>query len=418
MAKRIKILHIITDTDVGGAERMLEALIRHTDRNTFDPEVLSLLPVQGVGEVIREMGVPVDSAGMNSGLPSPARLRAVYRWIRRRRPAVVQTWMYHADLIGGLAARLAGVPVIWGIHQSNLSPEVNTRNTMLSARICRRLSFHVPHHIVCCSFASERTHSAFGYDAEKMRVIHNGFELPATGPASKGPLEPADKQGRELRRELGIRDEDFVIGMVARFDPQKDHATFIEAARRMLNSRQGLKTARGKGDAGITAESRRRSIHFLLCGENVEWENPDFAALFSSGRKGEPGRSFHLLGRRSDMDRVYGAMDILSTSSIGEGLPLVVGEAMARSVPCVVTDVGDSAYVVGDTGWVVPPSDPDALAARWRACTDINASEVRRMGTAARSRIEKVLNIETAVGSYHELYTDVYRTTYGEAAVE
>ncbi|MDZ7793203.1 MAG: glycosyltransferase [Spirochaetia bacterium] len=362
--------------------------IRHTDREKYEPEVLSLLPVQLVGKAIQQTGVPVASAEMNSSVPTPRSFWAVYQWIRRRKPAVVQTWMYHADVIGGVAARLAGVPVVWGIHQSNLDPAVNTRNTMVSAKLGRLLSSKLPEKIVCCSFASERTHTAFGYDSAKMQVIHNGFETPAVS------LNSMNVAGETLREELGIGHEEFVIGLVARFNPQKDHAAFLEAARRLHRTHQ------------------ERDIRFVLCGLHVEWQNPEFAALIPEGQHSNFGKSLHLLGRRSDMDRVYAAMDLLSTSSVGEGLPLVVGEAMARGVPCVVTDVGDSAYVVGETGWVVPPADPAALAARWEVCAEMGRRQLKGYGEMARRRIETELHIDTAVQKYHDLYTQIYERRY------
>jgi len=382
MPGKIRILHIITDTDIGGAERMLEKLLHYTDRSRFEPEVFSLLPIQSVGKSIQDLGIPVATADMGTGLPSLSQIIKVYKWVKERKPAVVQTWMYHADLIGGIAARLAGVPVIWGIHQSNLDPSVNSRNTLLSARIARRISHWLPYSIVCCSDASSKAHTAYGYEREKMHVIHNGFEIPASSPSV----------GRALRDELEIDHNAFVIGMVARYDRQKDHSTFIHAARLLFRS--------------------HRDVIFLLCGEDVEWKNSELKALIErEDDEGFPG-AFHLIGRRSDMEEVYAAMDILGTSSVGEGLPMVVGEAMARSIPCVVTDVGDSAYVVGNTGIVVPPSSPEKLSLAWESMYELNKDELAEKGKAALNRIEEVLHIRKTSEKYHALYVQAYEEAY------
>jgi len=375
--EKIRVLHIITDTDIGGAERMLEKLLQFSDMDRFEPEVLSLLPVDAVGRAIQAMGVPVETAGMSSGLPSLRQLLRVYKWIKVRKPSIVQTWMYHADLIGGVAARCAGTPVVWGIHQSNLNPRVNSSNTMLSARLGKLLSGTVPHSIVCCSFASAESHTAFGYNSEKMRIIHNGFEVP--------PIIPRTQ--RYLRGELGIKENSFVVGMVARFDPQKDHGTFIKAARRLYE--------------------KHRKVQFILCGEDVDRSNTVLLEMIR--RYSDTGfeNSVHLIGRRGDMEQVYAAMDILGTSSVGEGLPLVVGEAMARGIPCVVTDVGDSAHVVGETGIVVPAEDSKKLSEAWSFMYQLTDSELLERGKAARLRIENELNIKTAVKKYHDLYTSI-----------
>lgn len=377
MASRIHLTHLITGLNTGGAETMLYKLLSGMDREAFDVRVVSLTDVGPVGEKIRALGVPVRMLGMRRGVPDPRGVWRLTRWLRKDKPDIVQTWMYHADLVGSLAVRLAGgIPVVWGIHHSNLDPDGNKRTTIWTARACARFSHRVPTRIICCSEASRAVHAALGYAVAKMVVMPNGFDL--------GAFKPDAAARDAVRRELGIPHWALLIGLVGRFDPQKDHCNFVAAAAKM-----------GAADD---------QVHFLLCGDRVTWDNAALAGWIEAA--GMRPR-FHLLGRRDDMPRLTAALDIASSSSYGEGFPNVIGEAMACGVPCAVTDVGDSAYIVGDTSLAVPPRDPDALAASWRKLIQMGAEGRRRLGAAARRRVEERFSLPKVVSQYEELYGEI-----------
>ena len=376
----IQLVHIITGLNTGGAETMLYKLLSAMEREAFEPLVVSLTDIGPVGEKIRALGVPVRALGMRRGVPDPRGVWRLVRLLKRQRPYLVQTWMYHADLLGGLAARLAGrgIPVVWGIHHSNLDPKGNKRTTIWTARVCARLSHRLPSRIVCCSEASRQVHAALGYAPQKMVVIPNGFDLSAFRP---------DPSAREsVRRELGVAADALLIGLVGRFDPQKDHSNFVAAAALL--------------------SAAYPEAHFLLCGDGVNWDNQKLAGwIEEAGLR----KRFHLLGRREDMPRLTAALDIASSSSYGEGFPNVIGEAMACGVPCAVTDVGDSAFIVGDTGLVVPPRDPEALAQAWKKLIDMGQEGRQRLGGAARKRILENFNLPDIIARYEALYKEAAR---------
>src|SRR5262249_13038588 len=168
----IKLRHVITGLNTGGAEMMLYKLLSAVDRSVYRCEVVSLLEPGPVAARIRALGIPVRSLGMRRGVPSPAGVLRLARWLQQDPPDVVQTWMYHAELVGGLATRLAGAaPVAWNIRQSTLDPRGNKRSTIWTARLCASLSRWLPTRIVCCSEASARVHAALGYAAGRMIVI-------------------------------------------------------------------------------------------------------------------------------------------------------------------------------------------------------------------------------------------------------
>ena len=374
-----KILHIIVDLDPGGAEVMLYRLLTRTDRARFASRVLSLTTEGVVAERIRALGVTVASLGMTRGSINPIAFFRLIRLLRKERPHLIQTWMYHADLLGGVAARLAGnIPVVWGIHHTNLDWDQNKPGTLRIARFNAFLSKYLPRRIVCCSHSTREVHARAGYADDKMVVIPNGFDLSELRP------DPAARQ--DVRRELEVGEGAPLVGMVARFHPQKDHANFLEAAK-ILHGRLG-------------------DVRFLLCGDGVTCEN---RALSDRVRQAGLADHAHLLGVREDVPRLLAALDVAALSSVGEAFPLVLGEAMACGVPCVSTDVGDAARIIGETGQVVPPRNPAALAAAMERVLNLEPERRRELGMAARRRIEENYSLEKTAGQYEEIYREILR---------
>jgi glycosyltransferase involved in cell wall biosynthesis len=374
----MKITHVIAGLSMGGAQMMLYKLLSGSDRAIFATEVISLANVGPLDKKIRELDVPVRVLGMRPGTPNPLAVQKLARWLRRDPPQLIQTWMYHADLIGGLAAKLAGsIPVAWNIRHSNLGGTGEKRSTIWTVRACAWLSDWLPSRIVCCSEKARQVHIALGYAPDEMIVIPNGFDLTAFKP------DPAARQS--VRRELAIPENAPLIGLIGRFNAQKDHYTFVRAAARLC--------------------ADLPDVHFLLCGDGIMSEN---AELFDWIRAAGIGDCCHLLGRREDMPRLTAALDIATTTSAyGEGFPNVVGEAMACAVPCVVTDVGDSALIVDGTGKVVPPRDPCALAEAWRVLIELDLESRVRLGLAARRRIRENFSLPIIVARYQELYAEL-----------
>ena len=371
-----KVMHIITTLGPAGAEIMLSRMISGMDRTRFENEVVSLTGILDLAEKMRGMGAGVRTLNMKTSAPNPLLVMRLAQWIRESKPDVIHTWMYHANLVGVLAARLAGnVPVVWGIHNSALDPRINKRRTMLVNRICAFLSRRFPARIVCCSEASLRIHGSLGYSGEKMVVIPNGFDLEK--------IKPDPDARASVRQELGIPLDAPLIGIAARFHPQKDHRNFVRAAARL--------------------HKQMSDIHFLLCGLDITWQNSQLAGWIETAGIRD---CCHLLGVRQDMTRLFAGMDIATTASLGgEAFPLVIGEAMACGAPCVVTDVGDCALIVGETGTVVAPGDPEALAEAWRSLIEAGPRVRHRLGIAARRRVQQHFALPVIVERYQTIYS-------------
>ncbi|MBP1762998.1 MAG: putative Phosphatidylinositol alpha-mannosyltransferase [Firmicutes bacterium] len=371
----MKILHIISSLDTGGAPGMLYKLLANSDLAHLDATVISLTDISEVGGKIRSLGVDVWAVDMKRGKISPSKILYLAHLIRKIKPDIIQTWMYHADVLGSLAAMLAAprTPVIWGIRHSNLDPRYNNPVTVKVAKLCGYLSRYLPSRIICCSHEAKETHQLIGYDPKKIIIIPNGFELDIFYP---------DKKARdEVRKSLGIEQETILIGMVARFDPQKDHHNFVQAA-------------------GIVAK-KYRNAEFLLCGGDINEQN---ATLIGWIEQAEIENKIHLLGLRNDVPKILTALDIATLSSLGEAFPNVVGEAMACGIPCVVTDTGDSSLIVGETGVVVPAQNALALANGWTKLIEAGTEGRERLGNNARRRIQSNFDMKAIAARYCEVY--------------
>lgn len=370
-------MHLITGLNTGGAEVSLYRLLGHMDHSRFENRVISLILVGEIGEKIRALGIPVTSLGLRPGQFSLGALWSLVRELRSDRPDILQTWMYHADLLGLLAAKLSGIQqVVWNIRSSNMDTSQYRKLTGLVIRLCSLLS-GLPRAVIVNSHAGQEFHTDFGYHPRRWVLIPNGMDLDRFHP---------DEDARfSVRAEFGLDLQTVVIGMLGRYDPMKGHTDFLHAAGLLIRS-------------GVDA-------HFLLAGQAVSPDNETLKALILE--EGLAGR-VHLLGQREDIYRLDAALDILAMSSVfGEGFPNVVAEAMACGVPCAVTDVGDAAFLVADTGRVVPPRDPAAMADAWMTLVRSGAEYRHRLGESARRRVVDNFSIEKTVITYEALYSEL-----------
>jgi glycosyltransferase involved in cell wall biosynthesis len=202
-------------------------------------------------------------------------------------------------------------------------------------------------------------------------------------------LKPDPMARRITRQALSIPSETPVIGLVGRYHPQKDHQNFVHAAKLLV--------------------SKRPSVHFVLCGEGVTWENEELVTWIDHA---SIRASCHLLGRREDIPQLMASFDLATLSScFGESFPNVIIEAMSCGVPCVVTDVGDSAYIVGSTGVAVPPRNPAALAEAWEHMLGLGQEQLIQGGVAARQRVQDHFDLPQNVDRYQTLFEEMSVTS-------
>jgi glycosyltransferase involved in cell wall biosynthesis len=376
--QKIELLYIITGLSTGGAEIMLYQILSRINRDVYSPSVVSLMDRGTVGDRIEALGIPVHTIGLKQGIPTPAGIWRLANTVRQINPDLIQGWMYH----GNLAAQLASAffinkkPVIWEIQHSITGLKSEKKLTQFIINLGGLLSSQTAK-IIFASKNSKAQHEALSYRVEKNCVIPNGFDTSLFKPSKEARLN--------LRKELNLPEQTFVIGLICRYHPMKDHNNFLQSAALLLKNHP--------------------DVYFVLAGTNVDDNNKILHQLIQDLGIVERVR---LLGERSDMPCITAALDIAtSASAYGEAFPLVVGEAMSCGVPCVVTDVGDSAWVVSDTGRVVTSRNPQALAEAWQELIVMSSDDRDALGKAARSRIIETFSLEAVVTQFEDLYQSV-----------
>jgi glycosyltransferase involved in cell wall biosynthesis len=361
--------------DDGGAEAVLYRLIIAGNKNRHS--VVSLTSIGKYGPLLKAAGISVRTLGMQRRRISLGGLVNLYRIIRQQKPDIVQTWMYHADLIGGLIARISGASiVIWGIHNDDISPDkiqLSTRNTVFILVV---LSYIIPQAIITCSTRVASSHRKLGYQSNKITVISNGLDL--------GVFSVRQGAQTALRKEWNIKDDVPLLGMVARWDPQKDHSNLLSAL--------------------AILSDKKIEFFCVLIGEGLEKSNLSIKQLIDENNL---TKKIILTGPRTDIPEVMSALDLHILSSVNEAFSIVVTEAMACGTPCVSTDVGACKNIMGDTGWLVKKENSKQLseAIETALLEQRKQSEKwNRRRNRCRSRIEKYYSQSIMLSKYQKLW--------------
>jgi glycosyltransferase involved in cell wall biosynthesis len=370
----MRVVHLIGGLAVGGAELMLMRLLERSQRDGLAHAVIVLTRAGELRARLEAAGIEIIELGLEvGGSLRPAAGSRLLKALWQLRPAICQGWMYYGNMVALPAALLAPPPcrLLWGIHHSlhDVAQEKPlTRRLIQAGRPLSRLTSA----IVYCSRTSARQHEAQGYAAARTVIIPNGFDCEV--------LRPRPEAKDRLCAELGLPTSTTLIGLLARHHPMKDHANLIRAGARCAAA----------------------DLHLVLAGRGVDGDNEGLRATIAEAGMG--GR-VSLLGERHDVPELVAGLDVVAVSSAwGEAFPLVLGEAMASGVPCVATDIGDSAWIIADTGVVVPPRDPEALAGGLQHLVELGPEGRRRLGAAARARILDNFSLPEVVRQYETLY--------------
>jgi glycosyltransferase involved in cell wall biosynthesis len=369
----IRIVHVIPDLDAGGAEVMLAKLVGGMDRTRFTNVVISLTDQGQLGSQIESSGVAVHTLGMRRGWPDVSALPRLIRQLQVFKPTIVQSWLYHADLLSTLAVKLSGHPLLlWNLRCSDMDL---TKYRPLTRWVQKMLAWWstAPAVVVVNSETGKHAHERLGYHPRRWETIPNGFDL--------GQFRPDMSLRVMWRQEWRVPDDAVVIALVARVDPMKDHGTFLEAVCQVAQVRD--------------------KAFFVLIGKDTERLAETVATMGLSDR----GR---LLGYRSDVNRLLPGTDIVCLSSaFGEGFPNVLGEAMACGIPCVSTDVGDARTIIANTGLIVPPRSPSSFTKVLIELIDRGSAVRTELGQAARRRITSEYSLQKIIEQYEKLYLDL-----------
>lgn len=328
---RPAVMFLVRSFNRGGAERQLTTLVVGLKRLGWPVSVACFYAGGPFQREVEDAGVPVFELGKNGRWDVLGFLFRLYRLLRKERPEILHGYLPVPNLVALLARPChTRTRVVWGIRASHLDLPRNDRIARVVSFLERRFA-RFADLIIVNSRAGFEYHAARGFPEQKMRIIHNGIDTTRFR---------FDAEARHrVRREWSVPETAPLVGLVGRLDPMKDHRTFLLAAKALAESDPCWRfVCVGDGPADYRAALMAQADALALSGRLI-WT-----------------------GARGDMPAVYSALDIAVSASYGEGFPNVIAEAMACGRPCVVTDVGDSAAIIGELGEVVPPRNPAALA--------------------------------------------------------
>lgn len=374
----MKVVHVITSLDRGGAETMLLRLVTETHhRNEVVHFVISLRSNGALVSDFERLGVQVHSLGLEKFSDTIAAFYKLRRLLKQNRPDIVHTWLYHADLLGGLAAKSLSIRnIIWSIRSTDIRT-TNNKKTLIIKKINAFLSHYVPKRIICVAQSSLEAHASDGYAKDKMQVIYNGIN-------PESFLSFKSEEADLLRGNLGISALTKIVVSVARFNPVKDHRTLIAAASQVL--------------------SKFDDVVFVLVGRGLSKDNSKLNEWIRLTPKPD---AFVLLGERTDIPDILRSSDIFCVHSLSEGFPNALAEAMLVGVASVTTDAGDAAYLLNSPEWVTTPGDQNELADTILRLLKISNAERKDLGALASERITNFFTIEKIAQSYIKLYRNL-----------
>ncbi|MFL2703258.1 MAG: glycosyltransferase [Gammaproteobacteria bacterium] len=373
----MEVLHIITGLQRGGAETLLCNLCK------FDKEykhsIISMSDIKNKDMVFKDLpNISIYSLNFKNGRIKLSGLFMLYRLIIQIKPDAVQTWMVHADLIGGLIARFAGIKnIFWGVHHTILMGGKSKLSTIFIVKLNAFLSRFIPKKIIYCAEKSRSIQESIGFKKSKGVVIQNGYDI--------NSFFQNRSLGEDFRDEIDISNHIFVIGHVGSYDPLKDQNTLIEALAFL--------------------DQEHFDFNAVLVGKNLDNSNLELVTKLKENGLND---RVHLLGVRNDIPAVMNGIDLFVLTSVSEAFPNVLNESMACGTPCVTTNVGDASLIVDNTGWVVQPKDAKAIAdAVIKAAGEKESNNInwlQRRGDCTK-RISSNFTLEKMIEKYKEVWS-------------
>ncbi|RKS60249.1 glycosyltransferase involved in cell wall biosynthesis [Photorhabdus asymbiotica] len=371
------IIHLIISLHQGGAESQLEKLILHSHAKNIEHIVISLIDNQTPLMIkLKSHGVSVYTTNFSrkGGLTGIFQLRKLLKTLVNK-DTIIQCWMYHANLLGFLIAKSLGITsqIIWSIRRTAIPSGI----TGFISKVCAAISKRYPIPIICCAESAKESHIKAGYSGKYMYVFHNGIDTNLFSP---------DKEKRNnTRNNLKLSNENFIIGMVARYSPIKGHIYLLQALQYLIEN---------------IPEDKIKNLRLVMIGRNVEK-----AALLQPYLNNLSLRKYLVM--KPEIRNIWDIMpafDILCMPSESEGFPNVVAESMSCGVVPLVTDVGEAKVIVGDTGYIVPPFQPEYIAKAIIKLINMNENELKKLANLAHLRIKNNFSIEKAWADYKNFY--------------
>ena len=369
----MKIIHIITGLNIGGAEKMLERLLL-CNLDTKNITIISLSDLGKIGKNLERQGFEIHCLNANKNIISPilALIKTV-RLIINIKPDIIQTWLYHANLLGSIASIFfPKASLIWNLRGCDI-PQGIFSKTFIIVKILSLLSYFSPSKIICCGYSVKEAHISLGYSSRKMVVIPNGYNLDLSG--------RNEDFRKKTRKDLYISDNEIVIGSVGRFDLLKDYESFIRAAS-LINKKLD-------------------NIRFMIIGRDINLNNSKLKLMLEVNDMLE---SIILIDEQNSLDAYYSSMDIFCLHSLSEGFPNVLAEAMSFGLPCISTNAGDANIMLKDSQFICNTNDFKSLADALSKMCILTSNDLYEIGTKNSQNISENYNINKINSLYNETY--------------
>ncbi len=372
----IRIAHISTGLDTGGAEVQLVRLLEKFDMKKFEMIVISLHEETYLADKIRDdLELPVFSLGLKK---NPLNIKNAFKILKEFNPDIIHGTMYEGGVAGTLFNKFLPKkpPVIWTVHEGLEHYESEPIRKQLQLKAWSLIS-DFPDCMMYVSHLNAEQHLDWGFKNSKALVMTNGVDTQT--------FKPNPNARKEIRESLNIPQDAFVIGITARFHPVKNHEGFLRAA-------------------GLLSKTHP-NVHYVMAGTDIDHHNNALTDIIQDNNLQD---HTHLLGNREDVPDVVNAYDVASLTSLGEAFPLTLGEAMATAKPCVATNVGDNAFIIKDTGRIVPVNDDQAIADAWKELVEMDKKSFKALGQAALQRTLNKFTLKKQVQEHESLYETLH----------
>jgi len=375
--KKINLLHVITSLNGGGAEAMLFKLVKEIDKDKFNISIISLLDEGVYGDELKlKYGVDLLCVNLDKPINFIKNFKQILKFFKRS--DMIHSWMYHANIFSFLFSKISKRKLIWGIHHNDFSKNNNKLTTRLIMGISKIMSSKIDK-IIYCGYEVKKNHIKFGYNNRNAIVIFNGFETEKFSPL----------KSTHIHNELNIDLKTKLFVHVGRWNVIKGYAVLLEAISLL--------------------DLKNQNVKFILVGKDITNSNFELTDLIE---KYGVSTEVILLGRREDVPGIMASSDYFISSSLSEGFPNVIGEAMLSEALCIVTDTGDSKMMLGDLGFISKVGDAADLAKNIEAALKIKEDKYVDMTKKARSIVIENYSLEKITKLHMELYINLHNQVY------
>ena len=353
--EKLDILFICNSLDLGGAEKIMYEIIKSI--GNYNKEIICLTGHGYHSKLLEKEGVKISYCNLNKNLFDFIKILKLYRFILRKKPKIIHSFLYHSDVIASILGKLAFTKtILWSVHHDFIKSD-NTALRNIQVNFLSMISNFIPDKIIYCSMESQKNHVAIGYCKSKSLLINNGI--------STKKFFPREKNYNKIRKLLGLKKDTFLIGHIARFHPIKGHKILINCLKLVKQENEKFTCLM----VGANINKKNKSLNYQIKKNNLE-------------------KNIILYGETKFPEKLINAFDLNIISSVSESSSLVLMEAMASGVPTLSTNVGPISKTLGDSGWVVKNKSSKELAEKLIFIIR-NKSLLKEKSLLARDRISR-----------------------------